>query len=75
MKHWLGVQNSDGTLYHVTSDNADIAYRVIGTLLGISGTDLPDFDAGNVDVNLYELVDLPPNTAKVLEMESAIGND
>lgn len=59
-QQWVVKQNATGNLFQVTtydsSDNSkNSIYRIMGKYFGMTGTNAPDFDTGNVDIEIVAI--------------------
>ncbi len=66
---FIGIESATGDVYVASARNSERAYRIIGEAMGMKGTDDPNFDTGNVDVDLYKLPSLKNGEFKKLSMD------
>lgn len=67
MKNYVARVNSSGALYHLSAKDDDAAYRIFGKVVfKMMGTDSPNFDTGNVDIDLVEIANTPIGHVAIL---------
>lgn len=56
MKQFIVMESATGKISQLQAKDEDAAYRLYGkVVMKMSGTDDPDFDTGNVDIDLAEV--------------------